>query len=220
MFYWGAARGARRLVRPARRPVAVAAPGRARAWPRVARVALAVSSSAPCGSSLQALSVALFGLVWVSALFGDTDPFRNLAPTWIYVIFWLGVPALSVVLGNVWRALSPWRAIADAFVWARELGGGEAQASGRVPGEARPLAGGRGAARVRRPRARLLGPGEPACARVRDRAVHVRRALRDGRVRAGHVGGERGGLRRPVPAARQDRPASTWWTGGSASAGR
>ena len=72
---------------------------------------------------LQALSVALFVLVWVSAVFGDTDPFRNLAPTWIYVVFWLGLPALTVVLGYVWRALSPWRAIADAFVWLRERAG-------------------------------------------------------------------------------------------------
>jgi hypothetical protein len=76
---------------------------------------------------LQALSVALFVLVWVSAVFGDTDPFRNLAPTWIYVIFWLGLPALTVVFGYVWRALSPWRAIADAFVWLRELRGAEVQ---------------------------------------------------------------------------------------------
>ena len=82
---------------------------------------------------VQALSAALFLLVWASALFGDTDPFRNLAPTWIYVIFWLGVPALSVVLGNVWRALSPWRAIADLFVWARELGGGEARPLAEYP---------------------------------------------------------------------------------------
>jgi hypothetical protein len=82
---------------------------------------------------VQALSVALFGLVWVSALFGDTDPFRNFAPTWIYVIFWLGVPTLSIVLGNVWRALSPWRAIADAFVWARELGGSEASPLAEYP---------------------------------------------------------------------------------------
>ena len=82
---------------------------------------------------VQALSVVLFVLVWISALFGDTDPFRNLAPTWIYVIFWLGVPALSVLLGNVWRALSPWRAIADLFVWVRELGGGEARALAEYP---------------------------------------------------------------------------------------
>ena len=75
----------------------------------------------------QVVSVALFVLVWLSAVFGDTDPFRNLAPTWIYVIFWLGLPALTVVFGYVWRGLSPWRAIADAFVWVREVGGGEAR---------------------------------------------------------------------------------------------
>ena len=56
-----------------------------------------------------------------------TDPFLNLAPTWIYVIFWLGVPALSVLFGNVWRALSPWRAIADGAVWAWELTGRRAR---------------------------------------------------------------------------------------------
>ena len=72
---------------------------------------------------LQIVSVVLFALVWAAALVGDTDPFRNLAPTWIYVVFWLGVPALCSVFGNVWRALSPWRAIADAFVLVRERTG-------------------------------------------------------------------------------------------------
>ncbi len=76
---------------------------------------------------VQAISIVLFFAVGLSALFGDTDPFRNLAPTWIYVIFWLGLPALSVLFGNVWRALSPWRALADLFVWLRELGGAEAR---------------------------------------------------------------------------------------------
>ncbi len=81
----------------------------------------------------QALSVALFVLVWVAALFGDTDPFRNLAPTWIYVIFWLGLPALSVTLGYVWRGLSPWRGIADVFVRLLELGGFEAKPLATYP---------------------------------------------------------------------------------------
>ena len=81
----------------------------------------------PVRLALQALSLLLFVLVFAAALVGDTDPFSNLAPTWVYVVFWLGVPALSVVFGNVWRALSPWRALADLVVWLRELGGREAR---------------------------------------------------------------------------------------------
>ena len=85
------------------------------------------------GCAVQALSVALFVLVFVSALLGDTDPFQNLAPTWIYVVFWLGLPLLSVLFGNVWRVLSPWLAIADAFVWLRERSGGQAQPLAAYP---------------------------------------------------------------------------------------
>lgn len=77
----------------------------------------------PLRIAAQVVSVALFALVWAAALIGDSDPFENLAPTWVYVIFWLGVPLLSVLFGNVWRGLSPWRAIADAFVWAWERSG-------------------------------------------------------------------------------------------------
>lgn len=71
----------------------------------------------------QAASLGLFALVWLAALVGDSDPYENLAPTWVYVVFWLGVPLLSVTLGDVWRVLSPWRALADAFVWLWERSG-------------------------------------------------------------------------------------------------
>lgn len=77
--------------------------------------------------AVQTLSVLLFVLVFAAALIGDTDPFENLAPTWVYVVFWLGVPLLSVLLGNVWRALSPWLAIADGFVWLWERSGRQAR---------------------------------------------------------------------------------------------
>ena len=87
----------------------------------------------PLRIAAQLLSVALFGLVWAAALVGDTDPFRNLAPTWVYVIFWLGVPALSVVFGNVWRGLSPWRALADGFVWVRERTGADVRPLAEYP---------------------------------------------------------------------------------------
>ena len=72
-------------------------------------------------------SVVLFVLTLATALFGTTTSLLNFAPTFVYVVFWLGIPLLSVLFGNVWSALSPWRAIADATVWVLELGGREAR---------------------------------------------------------------------------------------------
>lgn len=72
---------------------------------------------------VQTISVALLALVWSAALLGSDDGLENIAPTWIYVVFWLGVPLLSVLLGDVWRVVSPWRALADAFVWLWERTG-------------------------------------------------------------------------------------------------
>ena len=76
---------------------------------------------------LGAISAGLLVLVLTTALFGTSLELLNFAPTFIYVIFWLGLPLLSVVLGDVWRVLSPWRALADAFVWAYERTGHRAQ---------------------------------------------------------------------------------------------
>jgi len=87
----------------------------------------AVVLSAPARIVAQAFSVLVFALTLSSALFGTTNELQNFAPTFVYVIFWLGIPLLSVLFGNVWSALSPWRAIADAAVWLLERGGREAR---------------------------------------------------------------------------------------------
>jgi len=73
--------------------------------------------------AVQVVSVDLFVLTLGTAALGTTNELENFAPTFVYVIFWLGVPLLSILVGNVWRALSPWRAIADFAVWVLELGG-------------------------------------------------------------------------------------------------
>jgi hypothetical protein len=70
-----------------------------------------------------AVSFALFVLVWLAAAIGDTSPDENLAPRFVFVVFWLGLPALSVLFGNVWTVLSPWRAAADAAAWIWERAG-------------------------------------------------------------------------------------------------
>lgn len=74
-----------------------------------------------------AAGVALFVLVVVSGLAGTSVPTDNLAPAAVYVAFWVGVPLASAILGDVFRALSPWRAVARAAAWA--LG----RARGRPP---------------------------------------------------------------------------------------
>jgi hypothetical protein len=69
------------------------------------------------------LSLALFIVIWTAAAFGSERGSDNLAPTFIYITFWVGVLVLQIVLGNVWSVLDPWRAAADAVAWAaRQLG--------------------------------------------------------------------------------------------------
>src|SRR4249920_1998297 len=83
--------------------------------------------SRPLRLLLQVVSVGLFGLTLATALFGTAVELLNFAPTFVYVIFWLGIPLLSILFGNVWRALSPWRALADWAVWLLERSGREAR---------------------------------------------------------------------------------------------
>ncbi len=67
------------------------------------------------------VSAGLLALVFLTALIGEPSSAQNLAPTFVYVIFWLGLVPVQLVLGNVWPALNPWLAIANgvAWVWAR-----------------------------------------------------------------------------------------------------
>jgi hypothetical protein len=49
-------------------------------------------------------------LVW-SGLTGEETPSGNFASIFVFIIFWVGIPFVSVVLGDVFRAFNPWRAI-------------------------------------------------------------------------------------------------------------
>ena len=66
---------------------------------------------------LGAVSSALLVLVFLTALLGEPSAATNLAPTFVYVVFWLGIVAVQIVLGNVWPVLNPWLALADATAW-------------------------------------------------------------------------------------------------------
>ncbi|MDQ5821889.1 MAG: hypothetical protein M3540_10645 [Actinomycetota bacterium] len=69
------------------------------------------------------VSLFLFAVVLVAALIGGPSTATNIAPVFVWVIFALLVPALSVLVGNIWALVSPWRAAADAVAWLAERAG-------------------------------------------------------------------------------------------------
>jgi len=83
--------------------------------------------------ALGTISFGLLVLVTVAALVGDTSPSRNLAPTFVYVVFWLGLVPVVVLLGDVWPALNPWKAAADALTWMLERLGVQAGSGAEYP---------------------------------------------------------------------------------------
>ncbi|MFN8159456.1 MAG: fenitrothion hydrolase [Solirubrobacterales bacterium] len=60
------------------------------------------------------LGVFLLGVAVYSALRGTEAPDRNFSLTFVYVTVWLGIPLLSVFLGDVFRPFNPWRALGRA----------------------------------------------------------------------------------------------------------
>ena len=64
------------------------------------------------------IGLALFALVLYSGFAGTQVWSANFSVTFTYVIFWVGTPIASVLLGDVFAALSPWRSCARAIRWA------------------------------------------------------------------------------------------------------
>jgi hypothetical protein len=98
--------------------------------PRLERVAerrllrVPVVLEALCG----ALGVAAFAAVVYAGLAGVQTTTANLAPTAIFVVFWVGVPFLTFLLGDVFAAFNPWRAVARAVAWLTRRVSGPAPA--------------------------------------------------------------------------------------------
>jgi hypothetical protein len=61
----------------------------------------------------QLLAVAALILIVATGIVGDQTPTRNLAPTAIWIAWWVGFSYLSAFVGNVWSVVNPWAAIFD-----------------------------------------------------------------------------------------------------------
>jgi hypothetical protein len=89
----------------------------------LSRALIGLPAQALCGS----IGVFLLGVAIYSGLHGTSAPDRNFDVTFLFVTCWLGFPLFSVMVGNVFRLFSPWRAI------GRVVGGGFARFAGQRP---------------------------------------------------------------------------------------
>ncbi len=99
-------------------------------WPRPrlegARERRVLAAPAALEVLCGAIGVAVFAVSVYAGFAGVQSPTANLMPTMVYVVFWVGLPFASLLLGDVFAAFNPWRAAGRAAGWA----------FGRVRGEA------------------------------------------------------------------------------------
>ena len=73
-----------------------------------------------------AVGAALLVVVVYAGLRGTQSSTANLAPTFVYVIFWLAFVPASVLFGDLFKAFNPWRAIGCAWAIGRPRRGSSA----------------------------------------------------------------------------------------------
>jgi hypothetical protein len=64
-----------------------------------------------CGLVLQSVAIAIILVTVAAGFVGNQDPYRNLAPTMVWIIFWVGLAYVSAFAGDIWALVNPWRTI-------------------------------------------------------------------------------------------------------------
>ncbi len=67
---------------------------------------------------VKAFSVFLLALVIVSGFIGAQTPSSNFAPTFVWIIWWVGMAYVVTLIGNVWVVINPWKIL---FGWVEYL---------------------------------------------------------------------------------------------------
>jgi hypothetical protein len=72
---------------------------------------------------LRCLGLLVYVVTLVSALWGSRDPLMNLAPTMIWIVWWVGLSFAVLIAGNIWPDIDPWRTLFDMVdACAKQLG--------------------------------------------------------------------------------------------------
>jgi hypothetical protein len=76
-----------------------------------------VLTSRPVEILCGAIGIFLLGVVVYAGFEGVQSSTANFTPTFIYVVFWLAFVPASLLLGDVFRAFNPWRAVGRGVAW-------------------------------------------------------------------------------------------------------
>ena len=62
-------------------------------------------------ATAQLLVLALFFVVLTACFIGPNNTVANIAPTTVFIIFWVGVAIFSAIFGPFWKTVSPWETL-------------------------------------------------------------------------------------------------------------
>jgi hypothetical protein len=75
--------------------------------------------------ALKLVALAVFIVTVAAGLVGNQNPYRNIAPTMVWIIVWVGMAYVSAFAGDLWALINPWRTIFDGASWIfRRVGNG------------------------------------------------------------------------------------------------
>lgn len=63
---------------------------------------------------IRLLAVLLFVLTVCAGLIGNQNPYANLIPTMVWVVWWVGVAFVCALIGDLWTLVNPWWTL---FAW-------------------------------------------------------------------------------------------------------
>jgi hypothetical protein len=58
--------------------------------------------------------LAIFIITIIAGFRGQQDPYRNIAPTLVWIIWWVGLAYVCAFVGNLWTLINPWRTIFES----------------------------------------------------------------------------------------------------------
>ncbi len=73
--------------------------------------------------TLQAISVGLFLLILSAGFFGTNDTLHNIAPTLVWIIWWVAFAYVAALVGNFWPVVNPWKIVFVAVERVADLCG-------------------------------------------------------------------------------------------------